>query len=62
MNTQKALDGVDKMGAASSEGVLGKIVNFIINFWNEILSPIFGFMVPTSGIAGGVGGLLELVP
>lgn len=57
----KALDNVDAMSELSSTGTLGSVINFFINFWNEILYPIFGFMVPVSGIAGGIGGIMDVV-
>lgn len=58
---EKALANVDKMSEISSTGPLGNVVNFFINFWNEILYPIFGFMVPTAEIAGGIGGIMDVV-
>lgn len=57
----KALDNVDAMSELSSTGTLGSVINFFINFWNEILYPIFGFMVPATQIAGGVGGIMDVV-
>jgi len=57
----KAMENLDKLDQLSSNGGLGEFVNFFINFWNEILYPVFGFMVPVTSIAGGIGGIMDVV-
>lgn len=58
---EETIKHVGKLDEISSTGGFGNFVNWFINFWNEILAPIFGFMVPVTGIAGGIGGIMDVV-
>lgn len=51
---------MDKLNELSSNEGWVNFSNWIVNFWNDILAPIFGFMVPVSGIAGGIGGIMDV--
>lgn len=39
-----------------------KFSNFVVEFWNLIFAPIFEFFTPLADIAGGVAGILDVIP